>query len=440
MSDDRGSNDAGTGPIPDRLEDRIRALTQAVPSRRTFLIGSGAAGAVVLAACTPLSRPAPPTTTPTSPTTLVPSVPASTKTLVVLEMAGGHDGYSMLIPYQNTTYYQLRPTVSVPAAQVIPLAGQPFGLHPNLVKLQNRNLAFIQGVGPPNPNDSHFNMIARWWEADIDGAHGSTTGFFGRLCDAAAPPSAPAGGIAVSWRTTPALVSSSSVTLAMPPNSNGRYPAPFNQPASNAWMVAQRAMATANGSDTTAAAAARAGMANALTFSDATVSLAPANPAYPSGGLGQQLSLAARLIKTSIGAKIIYVPWDGDFDTHSMHRNNHDALMTELDAALDAFLGDIDAANHGNDVLVASISEFGRRAAQNTDGLDHGTTSVMFLAGAANGGIYGQSPNWGALDANGNLVSPISLADYYATLAHWLGVSPASVLPVSGNPIAGVVS
>jgi uncharacterized protein (DUF1501 family) len=367
-------------------------------------------------------------------------VPASTKTLVVIEMAGGHDGYSMLIPYQNATYYQLRPTVSVPAAQVISLAGQPFGLHPNLVKLHSRNLAFIQGVGASNSDDSHFDMIARWWEADTDGAHSSATGFFGRLCDAAASPSAPAGGIAVSWRTTPALVSSSSVTLAMPPDSNGQYPAPSNQPALNAWMVAQRAMATTNGGDTVAQAAGRTGLANALTFSDAIVDLSAANPAYPSTGLGQQLSLAARLIKTSIGTKVLYVPWDGDFDTHSAHRTNHDALMTELDDALDAFLGDMDAAGHGSDVLVASISEFGRRAAQNTDGLDHGTTSVMFLAGAANGGIYGQSPNWSALDANGNLVSPISLADYYATLANWLGVTPSSVLPVSGNPIAGVVS
>jgi uncharacterized protein (DUF1501 family) len=114
--------------------------------------------------------------------------------------------------------------------------------------------------------------------------------------------------------------------------------------------------------------------------------------------------------------------------------------MTDLDNALDAFLGDMSAASHGSEVLVASISEFARRAAQNIDGLDHGTTSVMFLAGAANGGIYGQSPNWGALDANGNLVSPISLADYYATLARWLGAAPSSVLPVAGNPIAGVVS
>jgi uncharacterized protein (DUF1501 family) len=198
-------------------------------------------------------------------------------------------------------------------------------------------------------------------------------------------------------------------------------------------------MAVANSSDTPASAAARAGMAHALAFSDATANLAAAVPSYPSTGLGLQLSLAGRLIKTSIGTKIIYIPWDGSFDTHSQHRNYHDALMTELDDALDPFLADMQASGHANNVLVASFSEFGRRARQNTDGLDHGTTSVLFLAGAANGGIYGTSPNWSSLDSNGNLVSPTSFADYYATLAHWLGVPPTSVLPVTGNPIAGPV-
>ena len=264
--------------IADAVEARIRALTSGEHTRRAFLIGSSAVGALAFASCVPLTHPSPPPVTTIPP---VPPAPDSTKTLVILEMAGGHDGYSMLIPYQNATYYQLRPTVSVPAAQVIPIAGQPFGLHPNLVKLQNRHLAFIQGVGVANYDDSHFDMIARWWQADVDGTHPQTTGFFGRLCDAAAAASAPAGGLSIGWRTTPALVSSSSVTLSMPPSSDGQYPAPFNQPALGAFLTAQRAMAATNGSDTAACAAARAGMANALAFSDATTNLSAPSPRTP---------------------------------------------------------------------------------------------------------------------------------------------------------------
>ena len=66
--------------------------------------------------------------------------------------------------------------------------------------------------------------------------------------------------------------------------------------------------------------------------------------------------------------------------------------------------------------------------------------SVMFLAGAAHHGVFGARPSWSALDPNGNLLSKVSLADYYATLAQWFGVPAASVLPVPGNVIPGIVT
>ena len=62
------------------------------------------------------------------------------------------------------------------------------------------------------------------------------------------------------------------------------------------------------------------------------------------------------------------------------------------------------------------------------------------LAGAAHPGVYGARPSWSTLDPNGNLQSRVSLADYYATLAQWFGVPAASVLPVLGNVIPGIVT
>jgi len=421
-------------PEPGSLAEQVRMLCAEQLTRRRFLIGAGAASVLAVAACRPVAAPTPgPQPTPGPPSSV------SSRVLVVLEMAGGHDGYSMFIPYKNPTYYQLRPTVSVPAAQVIPIAGQNSGLHPNLVKLQHRNLAFVDGVGPSHPNDSHFDMIKRWWEADTDGAHQSVSGFFGRLCDAAADPNAAAAGLCIAWRTTPALVASTSTTLSIPPDSDAQYPAPWDPTLANSWMTAQRAMAVAGSGAPPADKSARSGITTAIKFADATVHMPGPSAVYPNTGLGQQLSLAARLIRTQIGLKVIYLPWDGPFDSHSDHRGNHDPLMTELDNALDTFLGDMQANGLANQVVVASMSEFGRRADQNTNGLDHGTTSAMFLAGAANGGVYGQAPNWSALDSNGNLVSPTNLADYYATLAQWLGVPASQVLAVPGTPIAGLV-
>jgi uncharacterized protein (DUF1501 family) len=226
----------------------------------------------------------------------------------------------------------------------------------------------------------------------------------------------------------------------MPPNSDGRFPQLSYGATAATWTAAQRAIATVDNTETAALIAARSGMNNALRFSDAVASLPASSQTYPNSGLGQQLSLAARLIRANVGIKVFHLPMSGDFDTHENHKAAHDGIMTELDGALDAFLTEITNVGLKNKVLVANTSEFGRRANQNQTGLDHGTASVMFLAGAAHPGVFGTRPSWSSLDPNGNLISKVSLADYYATLAQWFGVPAAAVLPVPGNVIPGIVT
>ncbi len=90
-------------------------------------------------------------------------------------------------------------------------------------------------------------------------------------------------------------------------------------------------------------------------------------------------------------------------------------------------------------MLVATTSEFGRRANQNSNGLDHGTATVGLLAGAIHAGVYGQHPNWTTLDpSNDNLRATVTMGQYYATLAQWLGVNPGDVLAGNPAPLAGI--
>ena len=83
------------------------------------------------------------------------------RTLVVVELAGGNDGLSTLIPLADGRYHDLRPTLAV--ANPIELDGE-VGLHPNLAKLGARykagQVAVVEGVGYPDPNLSHFASIA----------------------------------------------------------------------------------------------------------------------------------------------------------------------------------------------------------------------------------------------------------------------------------------
>ena len=405
-------------------------------SRRKFLqVGLGAAGVAAAAACTPIA----PDPTPAPPTPTLPVIPLNERSLVVIEMAGGHDGYSMTIPFQTSAYYTHRPSVSIPAAQVIPIGHSGLGWHPNLARISQRTMTVVQGIGGANPNGSHFEMLRRWWSGDVDGHSPQSTGFFGRLCDVIGDPSAPATGISLGWGTTPALVSARAVTLSMTPYGSARFPSPGGNVRAT-WLAAQRAMANPDLAESQMMYAARYGAYNALRFSDVVSSLPASQQVYPQTNLGAQLQMTARLLRANIGTRIIYIPFGGSFDSHENHKATHSAIMSEFDGALDAFMSELAALNMTRKVLVATFSEFGRRCDQNSDGLDHGTASAMLMTGGSRGGVYGTPPSWTSLDRDGNLVSTAGIGQYYATLAQWLGVHATDVLPANYAPIPGIIA
>jgi uncharacterized protein (DUF1501 family) len=60
------------------------------------------------------------------------------------------------------------------------------------------------------------------------------------------------------------------------------------------------------------------------------------------------------------------------------------------------------------------------------------------MAGAIHAGVYGAHPNWSTLDTNDNLKCTVTMGEYYATLAQWMGVTPGDVLAGNPAPLAGV--
>src|SRR5438094_9186719 len=79
---------------------------------------------------------------------------ASSRNLVVLDLTGGNDGLSMLVPYTDSAYYSKRPTLAIPAGTVLQVgtdsSGKALGLHPKLTGLRDifneGRLALIQRV------------------------------------------------------------------------------------------------------------------------------------------------------------------------------------------------------------------------------------------------------------------------------------------------------
>src|SRR5262245_594281 len=114
---------------------------------------------------------------------------ARSRNLVVLYLAGGNDSLNTVVSYRDPFYYSRRPTIAVPAAQVLQIgtdtAGNAIGLHPRLTGLRDifnqGRLAIIQRSGYANSSRSHFQGADIWGTADPNSP--SSMGWLGRYLE-----------------------------------------------------------------------------------------------------------------------------------------------------------------------------------------------------------------------------------------------------------------
>src|SRR6266571_5021776 len=85
------------------------------------------------------------------------------KVLIAIFQRGAADGLNIVVPFFEKRYYELRPSIAVPAPGknngAIDLDGR-FALHPSLQPLKplwdSGQLAIVEAAGSPDPNRSHF--------------------------------------------------------------------------------------------------------------------------------------------------------------------------------------------------------------------------------------------------------------------------------------------
>jgi uncharacterized protein (DUF1501 family) len=417
-------------------------------NRRDFLRLAGlGGGAAMVSALGPggrrvLAGGTPPNTALRTSTRLA-TTDVTSRVLVVIEMTGGNDGPSMAPPLDAGSLLALRPTAAHPEDAYLRPGGD-LVLHPALERLQRRPLALVDGVGTATADLSHFEMLRRWWTGDPDGTLQPATGFLGRLCDAL-DEGAPVTGLSVGGASSPALISERAGTLGLPP----LWWLWWLDAERDSWEGIFRDgladMGAVDAADEMTPSRARHGIATGLRVGDLVGAMpdsddgAANDGGYPETSLGENLALTAGVLAAGLGVRVVHVPFDADFDTHEGHRDRHDELMRDLDASLDAFLENLDAAGLADRVLVATTSEFGRRPEETGEGgLDHGTASTMLLAGPVDAIRLGEPVDYGRLDDDGNVAATISFDRYQATLAEWLGVPPGDVLDSAAEPLTGV--
>lgn len=320
--------------------------------------------------------------------------------LVVLSLRGGFDGLSAVVPHgEGNNFYNRRPNIAVPE-QVLLCKDSRFGLHPALAPLvpwwNNGTFGAVHAVGQPSGTRSHFqateemeraapnsSLRSGWLDRAI-GQRGMTSVFSALQVGDSLPSRALAG-------DTPELSMNSIEDFSLAGTNVRKDPAEFNR-----WTKAIKAL---NATSPAEIKQPLNTVVSALkTTSDIANSSYKPGASYPKGELGEALRDIARLIKAQIGVQIVCL----DFNNWDMHEGlgRHDqegswmtSQLSELANCLSAFATDL--GGWYNKTSVVTMSEFGRRAAENSSGgLDHGHGNVMFLMGGnvVGGRVHGTWP------------------------------------------------
>ena len=343
------------------------------------------------------------------------------KVLVMIQLAGGNDGLQTVVPLGNAAYRDLRPQLSKSADEALPISND-FGLNKNLTGTKklwdDGKLAIIQGVGYPKPSFSHFDSIRVWETADPD--RRQQDGWLGKTIaenyDSAGHPLV---GCACGTTGIPGALRDLEATLTVV---NSQQSFKFNggdemEKAMGALYTSTPGIygALFDTAVTTARDTVAQLKSSAASYTPKAQYSDNAKLVYSSKNqLAAALQLAAQLIVTGTGVKILHVTLGG-FDTHYTQQQRHDDLMGYFDQAVSAFYGDLAAHGMSDRVLIATWSEFGRRPKENASaGTDHGTSAPVFLMGdAVKGGFYGAAPSLTKLDTGGNLAFNVDFRSVY---------------------------
>lgn len=352
--------------------------------------------------------------------------------LVVIELTGGNDGLNTVIPFKDAEYAKLRPTLLQPEARIKKI-NDHLALHPSMTGLadllQDNALCVVQGVGYPNPNQSHFRSMDIWQTASL--AESASEGWLGKALKSL--PGVPSFHLKSDNEPSPLALDG----------------APARVPSIKTLEEFQLQVAAASGADkkeqraVIESAAKTRGGPGLLDFVQRTASNTyassrrlqeigknyQAKATYPNTALANRLKLAAQLIDAGLGARLFYVA-HGNFDTHSTQAPAHANLLTQLSEAVTAFYKDVAARGQGERVLLMTFSEFGRRAKENgSRGTDHGSAAPMLLVGGkVKPGVVGSHPSLTQLEL-GNLKHHTDFRQVYAAiLDNWLGISSKDVL------------
>ncbi len=365
----------------------------------------------------------------------------SDKILVLVEFNGGNDGLNTVIPHTDPEYKKLRPRIGIRKQDVVQIDAN-LGLHPRLKPLmslyEKGHLGVVNGVGYPNPNYSHFEAMDIWQLADPAHQLKERVGWVARYFNEDGHlKTNPLSGLTLTGNLPLALNSEDIAASVYTQGQEDPFTSTNRDQEIQARLATRRAMYTkgtvANSHLDFIRKVGQHAYTNtseirtALTNYDKRAAASAHYPQY--NELGNSLQSVAKLITGGLSTRVYYVAVGG-FDTHANQPDQHGNLLGGIAESIVAFFKDLESQGRDKDVTLMTFSEFGRRAGENdSQGTDHGTAGMMFVAGGSvKGGVHGQHPSLTDLK-DGDLRFTTDFRRVYADLLdNWLSTSSEKIL------------
>lgn len=320
------------------------------------------------------------------------------KVLVTIFQRGAVDGLNMLVPHGDSEYYNIRPTIGIPKPGAVDGAiklDDTFGLHPSLKPFaslyESKQLAVVTAAGSPDNTRSHFDA-QDYMESGTPGNKGTRDGWLNRVLQSMNEKDAsPFRAVSLTQQLPRALYGRApSVAMAnlgdfaikagiYTQNMAGGFEGIYQQNAKDSLGETGRETFEA---------------VNFLKKAD-PAQFKPENGAvYPVTPFARNMQQIAQLIKANVGLEVAFTDTPGlNWDTHANEggaRGQLANLLNNFSQAIAAFTQDL--GKRMDDVVVLTMSEFGRTARENgTRGTDHGHANTMFVIGNSvkGGKVYG---------------------------------------------------
>jgi uncharacterized protein (DUF1501 family) len=322
------------------------------------------------------------------------------KVLVAIFQRGAMDGLMAVQPLGDRYLAEARPRLSMSGARaagtsaLIDLDGT-FGLHPGFAALAPMfaagHLAVVHGVGSPDATRSHFDA-QDYMESGTPGNKGTSSGWLNRATGLLGHDAGPFAAVALTpalprslYGEVPAIAVADLNELGINARAGGKDDG-LSLPGFEA-LYEQTTQSLLRG-------AGKESFEAVKMISSAGVASIGAEPGavYPQAPFGKAMRQIAQLIKSDVGLEVAFAEIGG-WDTHVQQGTDNGTFARraeELSRSIAAFW--IDIGKHQDDVVILTMTEFGRMVHENgSGGTDHGHASCLFVAGSGvkGGRVFG---------------------------------------------------